>query len=1432
MEKFKISDIQEIFVSDVERFHSLTQHHVSQLLNEATPSQDALDEALRQCHTLKGLAATVEAWGLAGLGADLEKLLELAGSWMQGERAKANEVFEFILDHMQDWYVMNQFTCMDMLPQAWDVYRGLRAIMEERWQGYLPSPESTNGADAQYVRLAELEISELEVGSAEDSNATPEVQDSTTANAELKEDLDVQGVLPEAASPVAPTGAPLPVRVVPPTLRHRNQATVSASTENFKVSPETPMLPAAEPAVTAEQPAAPKPLQVVPPVLRRRADAVSGQDSKVQGSTAEVESESVLPTSESIAPVIPEAGSSMAHAELPSSAMAAPTNEVPPVSPTAKVDAATSPVTPPLLRVAPPALKRRGKKLVTEPTTAVHEGAVAPVLPVAPSAQVSAQPLEVESSAVTPSPVESGAEALSAEAIFAALPESAEADVMAVSAASVESAGGFKPGADADLLEMLSQEVSGYLAELTASLLALAGDLAAQEPWEKTRRLFHTIKGTAATFGLDAVSAPAKAAEVGCLAAAAEVGARTPAAFEACVHRAAVVAKGLNLPFDEGQLREALRVAEASAENVVAASAPMSVAALDPEMAGFFINDTRDQVGIIEQAVLRWERLPAGQSGAAVEQLQAVQRGFHTIKGAGNSIGLTAVALSVHEVEAFLEELSGKLAEGSELQVPSSELAGAKGGARNLKPVFTFLLGAVDQLRQYLVALARNTASPWRQDWSAALRWLSEPTAGVEAEKRGIGESAAEPAVVAASLAVESDADEDAATLRVETARLYELMNLISEMVIDRARLARKIELLAGLHRALTERNGALTGAVLTFQQQFEFNLVRRGEKEKLEGRSEKIESGTPNSQLLTPSSASHGEFSELEFDRYDQFNVLARSLVEISHDIEQLNGEVAACLDSFAAENVQFTQTSQELQGKVTGLGLVPVKSLFPRLQRAFRDALAVEGKAAELVLAGGEVLLDKGVVDRVYVPLLHLLRNAVAHGIEDAATRELRKKSARGTVRLSAAQVCNQVVLQLVDDGAGVDAPAVRARAVAKGWLPADAPELTVDQVVAFIFRPGFSTATRVTSVSGRGIGLDVVRQVIEHLNGSVELKFEPGVGASWSLRLPVSLSISEAVLAEVGGAQFAFPLNFIEAGLILEEPSQWSAAGAELYPVVRREVVLAQAAEGRGQMSEDGSQKSEGGGQGSDLGPLSSDVRAVAAGAEFDLLPVLRLARLFGVAGRADSNKGLIVAVGERRAIVVVDVVLRRQEVVVKPLDVVMAGHLLLNGASVDAEGRVIPILNLPSLLKWGESSTFQVSSSKLGERGTRNSELGTKTRVLVVDDSLSVRKVQERFLRDLGCSVAVASDGLAALERLRESDFDLVFTDLEMPRMNGFELISDLRGNPAWSHLPVVVVSSRGGDKYITKALGLGASTFLTKPFSQEQLAQVLGHYVKG
>lgn len=1283
MEKFKISDIQELFTTDVERFHSVTQLHLGQLLNQTPPPQDSLDEALRQTHTMKGLAATVHAWGLSCLGADFEKLLEVASSWLQTEQEKAREIFQFIRDREQDWFIMNQFTCMDMLPQAWDIYQSLRTMMEERWPGYLPAIAAGADMENKSVRLADLDLDEPTAATGQPAVPQPlhvvppvlwqrkDIAPPPASSANSDRDVRQDKAIAATTNPAKPA----PLQVVPPSLRSRKDAKkISLSASPAEVSPApTAATPSAPP--LADAPAKPAPLQVVPPTLRR----VEPKTLEAFQPLTPAAIPAAGPAEQSAAPdslLNPE--SSPAPAPKPGAAAAAP---------------------PPILRVAPPALKRR-----TTP---------------APG---------------TPTAVPPAAESVDPAALAENSPASPTVPPLVPSPA-------FTPSADTDLLELLSQEVAGYLTELSANLAALASNLSAEAEWEKTRRLFHTIKGTAATFNLDAVSAPAKAAEARCIVAIEDKSTRTREAFDTCVQRAHIVAKALRLPFDESPLQAALENARAAAQPQAHVA---TTSAIDPEMAGFFVRDARDQIELIEQSILRWEK-----GVKPEEQLQAAQRGFHTLKGAGNSIGFTTVAQSVHEVEAFLENIATTAPQGD-------------------KPLFAFLLGAVDQIRGYLNELAKNPATPWRHDWHPALALLRQPS-GVATPT-----ATTTPPEATAPAATEIDAD-DSQTLRVDAGRLYELINLIGEMVVDRARLEKKIENLTALHRTLSERNSALTSSVQTFQQQFEFNLLQ-GQTVGGEG---PILNGRGVNQ--PPSGAKpDGEFSELEFDRYDQFNILARSLVEISHDIEQLNGDVAGCLDSFTIENARFKQTSQALQSKVTNLSLIPVNNLFPRLKRAFRDALNVEHKEADFKLSGGGALLDKVVVDRIYAPLLHLVRNSVAHGIEDAVAREQLQKPARGQVHFSAVQNANQIIIQITDDGAGVNAAAVRQRAIDKGWLAADAPELTPDQVLHFISQPGFSTAKKVTSVSGRGIGLDVVRKDIEALNGSVELNYEAGRGSTWTLRLPLTLSISEAILADVGGSTLAFPLNFIEAGLILDEPSTRDEQGREFY--------------------------------------RSGD----------HSLPVLRLAALLHLPGEATSNKGIIVSIGDRRAIVVVDRVLMRQEIVIKHLDSLTAQHPLFNGATLNAEGGVIPILNLPALLKYAE--TARATTVRPAARPLSKST-PDQVRVLIVDDSLSVRKVQERMLTELGCQAVTAADGLYALERLREQDFDLVFTDLEMPRLNGYELINDLRGNPAWAKLPIVVISSRGADKYITKAMNLGASTFLSKPFTQEQLQQVLRHYVQ-
>lgn len=891
---------------------------------------------------------------------------------------------------------------------------------------------------------------------------------------------------------------------------------------------------------------------------------------------------------------------------------------------------------------------------------------------------------------------------------------------------------------DSSLLDLLRGELEGYLRELSGKLMALAPDISKTENWETVRRLFHTIKGTAATFHRNDLSAPAKAAEARCITALEDASVRDYKTFVICVERASQIATVLSVAFDSSAILDCLPK-EGGAKNSEERD-PVP----ERDFANFFITDARAQIETVESALLRWER---GENAA--EQVAAVQRGFHTLKGAANSIGLRRVGKALHAAESHLTN------------VASGQISVSPEG-------FARLFKCVDELRQFLKLLEADNAAVWEFDWHGA---LSASAAQVSA---AVPIGAEKDSVAPVEARVE-DA-QVARTISLEAAQLYKLLNLVGELISDRARLERKIEQLAGLQFSLQERNTTLTNAVADFQKEFEFNLLRHRDAAASQFRSGL---GTREFGPAVPGGA---EFSDLEFDRYDQFGILARSLVELAHDIDAISGDMRGHLDSFKVDNVNFAQTSRKLQESVVKLTMIPMDSVFPRLERAFRDACRAENKDVRLELLGGGTQLDKTIVDRIHAPLLHLLRNAVSHGIEPAEKRAQLKKPAQGTVRLTTGQASNQVVVEIADDGGGINVEAIRERAIAKGWIAADSPALSAEEAVHFIFQPGFSTANAVTEISGRGIGLDVVRNEIESLNGSVEVRFEPQVGTVWTLRLPTNLAISEAVIAECGGVALAFPLNFIVSGHIINPSGITKESNAETYRI--------------------GEEK----------------------------IPLVRLPSLLRLPSKRELQHGLLALVGERRVLLATDRVFSRKEIVVKQLDALMGQHPLLSGATLDAEGKVIPILNVPAVVKHSPQLAAGARAEAAEAVATEFADATDGApRVLIVDDSLSVRKAQERFLADLGCRVTAAKDGLEALERLRNGVFDLIFTDLEMPQLNGYELIVEIRNHPAWTQTPVVVISSRGADKYITKAMNLGANSFLPKPFTEQQLVDVLSHF---
>jgi chemosensory pili system protein ChpA (sensor histidine kinase/response regulator) len=597
--------------------------------------------------------------------------------------------------------------------------------------------------------------------------------------------------------------------------------------------------------------------------------------------------------------------------------------------------------------------------------------------------------------------------------------------------------------------------------------------------------------------------------------------------------------------------------------------------------------------------------------------------------------------------------------------------------------------------------------------------------------------------------------------VRVTSERLDGLMNLTGELVVGRSRLLRRVARLRGMQRQLALGHQRLTTAVERFREKNEFAVM------------------APRGEAAAAPASAWGGFGELEMDRYGDVNILARNLGAIADDVATVQAQVQEVMNQFAEDAASFGTIVSGLQSEITRARMVPVDDLFARLRLPVRDVAHRESKSVRVTTSGEDVDLDKTIVDKLYVPLLHVVRNAVTHGVERPEARSAAGKDPVGTIALSARHESGLIVIEVADDGGGLDLEALRAAAVRHGAMSADTP-LDSPAVADAVFLPGVSTREGADDVAGRGVGGDVVRREIEKLGGDIRVHTARERGTTFTITLPLTLAITRALLLRHGGQVFAVPLAFIERLVDLEETPVMESAG-------RRRVKL-----------EDGYQ------------PVHS---------------------LDSVLGRAESGGGnghgvaVLLRAGERRLVVSVDRLLGQEEIVVKSLGDLLSGHPLLSGVTLSGDGELILILDVPGLLDpQGARTAGPLTAAAERPSGP--------VRVLFVDDSLSVRKVAEKLLRELGAEVTLAVDGQDALDILARQGFDVVFTDLEMPRLHGYELIQTIAASPQLRHIPVVVVTSRSGQKHRDEAHALGARDYLTKPFNQQVLGQMLRKWAPG
>lgn len=751
----------------------------------------------------------------------------------------------------------------------------------------------------------------------------------------------------------------------------------------------------------------------------------------------------------------------------------------------------------------------------------------------------------------------------------------------------------------------------------------------------------------------------------------------------------------------------------------------------------FFAPETAEHLDAASHALTA---LMSGNPESA--DLQALFRAMHTVKGAAYSVGCKPVGALAHRLEDLLVEvregrmpwdpaLVGLFAEGGDLI--AAMLAVAEG--RHPDP------SSISQRLHALEGRLATTLGQEARQPSAAEGTQPAPsdTLSPTPDSRPLSPAPPEP-------------QPQRGSVRVSLDRLDALLNLAGETLSTRSRL----ELLARRFEELDTTLEVARARLLRTTAEFEARYLNP--RLSLESESAPAETASSSTVGKTVQEL----FSELEFDRYNDLNILARAIAEMTNDLAEVRASLSEGVKLFQGETEAFGKLSQNLRSEVSRARLVPIGRFYTRLQRQVQQ-LAGEKRVA-LELGGENIEIDSVLLDGLSEALLHLVNNAIIHGLETPEERRAKGKPAQGRLSLRTRQERSTLVLEISDDGAGINLEAVKAQAVARGLkTQAEVEAMSFEEAIRLIFLPGLSTAQTLSDMAGRGVGMDAVASTVRRLRGELGVESREGLGTTFRLRIPQSLVVSDLLLVEVGTQKIGLP----------------------------RESLLTLLSTPRGTSSVE-----------------HDEVR----------VPIHPLSELLGWPAEPTAELALAVVEGGGGPVALAaDRFLGLEQALVKPLPAPLSELPHLLGATVSATGEPILVLSPSGLLGMGVSPVRTLSVASAAQ---------TRSPILLVDDSLSVRKVVAGMLRKAGHPVVTASDGQEALELLETGEYRAVLTDLEMPRMSGFELLEEVRRRPHLAHLRVGVLTTRASGKHRDLAVELGANAYLTKPADEVELQQFL------
>ncbi len=755
----------------------------------------------------------------------------------------------------------------------------------------------------------------------------------------------------------------------------------------------------------------------------------------------------------------------------------------------------------------------------------------------------------------------------------------------------------------------------------------------------------------------------------------------------------------------------------------------------DKSLIQFFLEEAEEHLGILEQGFLRLEENPDDLTG-----IDELFRSAHTLKGSAALVKLHTISEVAHLMEDQLEAIrDGKLN-------PS-------------KPLVDWLLNTLDAIKTAISDVVNNR--PERESLLEEVqKALDEVLKSPASKKKPATETSAQVGPPPSKPIVEDFIEEkrspgrrkeDIETLtqfvRVHMANIEKMMALVGELTILKNFFVSESQEASKIKDEIEYAQRRLMKEIEDFSSRYAYSLP------------EKIHYVD---ELLA-------EFQDLEFDRYEDINLFARKIQEITADISEGLKGIGEVVEDISAHVRRLERLALDLKELISEARMIEIGRLFQRFTRAVRDLASKEGKKVKLVVRGVETRIDRIIYDRLFDPILHLVRNSIAHGIESPEQRRKAGKPEEGRIFLSAKREGSFVLIEVRDDGRGINLKEVYNKAIEKGLLQ-KGQKVTKQQLINLLFMPGFSTALQTGEISGRGVGLDVVKEAINELNGTITVATAAGRGTAFRIRVPLTLVIVNVVKFLAGGIEFVVPSSLV---------SELAEINIQLLESDEDEILF------RGRPTK--------------------------------LVDLTRAMGLYPERQETTAPALVVSPLPGLSMALVVDKILGQEDTVIRPLGKFLEGIKFYSGVSISADGKLMPVLNPATVVEMMEMAP---------ERPLPAAGSTQEPFILVADDSLSVRRYLEEILQRRGYKVLSATNGLEALNLMYEKPISMVITDLEMPVMHGYELLREMKRRGLSEMIPAVVLTSRGTQKHMEKATALGAKDYLVKPVDEDALLDVV------